>query len=61
VISPQDRGELKQRLCDMLDLFPRWNRWEEMGDSDDATSQFENLVESTWWCDNVEAIARFVK
>jgi hypothetical protein len=24
VKSPPDRGELKQRLCDMLDLFPRW-------------------------------------
>jgi hypothetical protein len=57
---PQDSGELRNRLCAMLDLFSQWNRWEEMGDVDNATSTFENLVDSTWWCDGDESIARFI-
>jgi hypothetical protein len=60
VKSSQDGGELRNRLRAMLDLFPQWNRWEEMGHADDATSTFENLVDSTWWCDGSESIARFV-
>ncbi|KAJ5827327.1 hypothetical protein N7447_004090 [Penicillium robsamsonii] len=39
----------------------QWNRWEEIGGSvDNPTSNFENIVDNTWWCDNQEAIAQFV-
>jgi hypothetical protein len=60
VKSAQNRGKLRNRLCAMLDLFPNWNRWEELGSVDDPTNDFEKLVDNTWWCDNKEAIARFV-
>ncbi|KAE8449028.1 hypothetical protein EG329_008616 [Mollisiaceae sp. DMI_Dod_QoI] len=58
--SPQDRDELRNRLIAMLDLFGQWNRWDEMGDSDEPTARFENLVDDTWHCDREEAIARFI-
>ena len=58
--SPQDRNRLQSQLVAMLDQFAQWNRWEELGGVDAATSRFENLVDDTWHCDSAEAIARFV-
>ena len=58
----QNSGELRNRLVAMLNLFPQWNRCEEMpmGNVDDPTSRSENLLDSTWHCDGEEAIARFL-
>ncbi|KAL2797599.1 hypothetical protein BJX66DRAFT_334913 [Aspergillus keveii] len=57
-----DKEQLRLNLCRMLQLFPQWDRWYEDGTSDDPTSEFEELVDSTWWDhdDRGEAIARFV-
>jgi hypothetical protein len=44
----------------MQDLFPYWNRWEEYAESDDATTEFENLVDGTWSFNHDEAIAQFL-
>lgn len=60
VKSSQDCQELQNRLVAMLDLFPLWNRWDEMGDSNEPTTRFENLVDDTWHFGREEAIARFV-
>ncbi|KAF7504152.1 hypothetical protein GJ744_002621 [Endocarpon pusillum] len=61
VKSSQNSGELRNRLRAMLDLFPQWNRWEELGSVDGPTSEFETLVDKTWWCDGGdETIARFI-
>ncbi len=58
--SPSSHVDLRDRLCAMLDLFPSWNRWQEMGYSDDATVSFENLVDSTWSRLHDESIAYFI-
>lgn len=56
----EDAEQLRDILCRMLDLFPYWNRWEEYAESDDATAEFENLVDATWSFNHDEALARFV-
>ncbi|BCS24991.1 uncharacterized protein APUU_41435A [Aspergillus puulaauensis] len=56
----EDAEQLRDILCRMLDLFPYWNRWEEYAESDDATAEFENLVDGTWSFNHDEALARFV-
>ena len=60
VRSAQRSHELRNNLCAMLDLFPQWNRWEEIGASNGPTSDFENLVDETWSYLSGEAIARFI-
>ncbi|KAL4732871.1 hypothetical protein BDV11DRAFT_176236 [Aspergillus similis] len=57
VAHPGQAAALRHNLCRMLQLFPYWNRWEEIPTSgvDQYTSEFENLVDQTWWIDNEEA------
>jgi hypothetical protein len=45
----------------MLDIFPYWNRWDEIDSSNQnqQTKEFEQLVDDTWSYDNPEAIAYF--
>lgn len=59
VKSLNDCSALRNRLCAMLDLFPRWNRWEELGCGDQATWDFEELVDTTWSIQDDRAIAQF--
>lgn len=55
----QNNQALRTNLCNMLNIFPHWNRWSETGYSDQSTTNFENLVDSTWYSCSAEAIARF--
>ncbi|KAH7384997.1 hypothetical protein BKA64DRAFT_726470 [Cadophora sp. MPI-SDFR-AT-0126] len=61
VETEENCEELQKRLIAMLDLFGRWNRWEELGTVHESTSKVENLVDAAWHCDSEEAIAKFVK
>lgn len=66
VKQPEQKEELNQKLCELLELFPGWDRWgvegEEKGEGDEASQAFEELAQRIWGCgegDREGAIARF--